>query len=342
MLLKAFLARSKRMIILRILLIPISLIYGLLMQFRNLFYDIGLFKSQKFSKPVISVGNITAGGTGKTPFTIYLAKLLMGQGKKVAVVSRGYGRETKGFYLVSDGINNIGESKLHGDEPVLISLKVHRAIVAVCEKRKMAIENLLKQFEIDIFILDDAFQHRAVYRNTDILLLQKNTFLNKMVLPSGLLREFYFNVKRAHILITREHNKSGYFTCSYEMVDLFDINLKKVGSLENFERACLAFAGIAHPDSFKNGLREKGINVVKFISFRDHYSFNDRDINFLINQCKSNNATTILCTEKDMVKIREIPDVEESFSQEAIDLCAVGYNIRVTDENSLLKKINLA
>ena len=130
------------MIIFRFLLFPFSIMYGLVMQIRNLFYRFGIFKSYKFSKPVISIGNITAGGTGKTPFTIYLANLLINKGKKVAIVSRGYGRQSKGFQLVSDGTNNYSKTSIHGDEPVLISLKVPKAIVAVCEIRKVAIEKL--------------------------------------------------------------------------------------------------------------------------------------------------------------------------------------------------------
>lgn len=329
------------MIFFRMLLLPISFIYGLLMQIRNLCYDAGLLKSHSYSKPVISVGNITAGGTGKTPFTIYLAKLLGKHGKKVAIISRGYGRQSKGLLLVSDGQKNNADTKLHGDEPALIALKVPQAIVAVCEKRSIAIESLQNKYEIDFFILDDAFQHRAVNRDIDIVLLHKKSFVNRVVLPSGLLREFYFNLKRADIIFSNEEGKPDYMKVDYQMGHLLNLNFEKVLSLEHFKMDCIAFAGIAYPGNFKNGLLQKEISVKKFIPFKDHYFFNEYDIDFLIDQCKSFKVSTLLCTEKDMVKIRQIPGIESKLSATQISMNAVSYNAHTVDEKSLLKKLSL-
>lgn len=328
------------MLIIRILLLPISIFYGLAMQIRNYLYDIGLFKTYKFSRPVISVGNIAAGGTGKTPFTIYLANVLIEKGKTVAVISRGYGRQSKGFQLVSDAVEKYGNTKLHGDEPVLISLKAPKAIVAVCEKRKKAIEILETKYKIDTFILDDAFQHRSVYRDVDIVLVQKKSFINRLVIPSGILREFYFNLKRANLLISRDKNYLNAVHGTFKLSGLFDLNFMDI-TLNKLDAGVIAFAGIANPQNFKNGLLEKNITIKTFIPYKDHYAFVEQDIDFLLGLCSLNDVATLLCTEKDIIKIREIPKVQEKFSKSNVSIYAFGYTVKVDDENSLLKKVLL-
>ena len=131
------------------LLIPISWIYGLIISIRNLCYNFGLFTPVKFDVPIISVGNITMGGTGKTPLVIYIAKLLINAGKKPGIVSRGYGRHSKGTIVVHDGIKLLKDVKQSGDEPYLISKELNNTPVIVSKCRKTAIQNLLKLFTVD-------------------------------------------------------------------------------------------------------------------------------------------------------------------------------------------------
>lgn len=329
--------------ILRLFLIPFSILYGIVVQIRNLLYDLKIFKINKFDKPVISIGNITAGGTGKTPFTIYLSQLLIALGKNVAVVSRGYGRLSKGFQLVSDGVENYGQTLKHGDEPVLIANLVPKAIVAVCEDRTSAIKKLLEKYKIDLILLDDGFQHRSVYREIDIVILKNdNALKDKLVLPSGLLREFKFNLKRADIIINRgpKNLNPDYFNCNFLTTELYDPMLKRQSDLIDFKgKSCIAFAGIANPLNFKANLIKQGISIVNFIFYKDHYNYSETDIHFLIRKCVKNDCIYLLCTQKDMIKIREIDRLQSILEKRGIELLATGFKVQLDDEKSFLKKI---
>ena len=167
-------------------LFPLSWLYGLIIWIRNYLFNIGLFKSVSFSTPIISVGNITTGGTGKTPMVIYLAKILEKYGCKPGIVSRGYGRSSKGIIMVHDGKDPLVNVDISGDEPYLIGKELNTIPVVVSENRIAGIYELLKNSPVDIVILDDAFQHRKINRTIDIVLLNINTPLNKLKLfPLG-------------------------------------------------------------------------------------------------------------------------------------------------------------
>ncbi|MBL4654685.1 MAG: tetraacyldisaccharide 4'-kinase [Bacteroidia bacterium] len=165
---------------------------------RNVLYDVGIFKSHSFSVPIISVGNIAVGGTGKTPHVEYLVRLLKDQ-YKVAVLSRGYKRNTSGYFLAE----NISDASEIGDEPCQIKQKFPDIQVAVCENRVEGVKNLIKGFpDLDIVLLDDAFQHRQIKPGLSLLLIDYNSlFKNRMLLPAGDLREPFIAKKRADILI---------------------------------------------------------------------------------------------------------------------------------------------
>lgn len=179
---------------LRLLLFPFSLLYGFVIMLRNQLYNWGVFKSTKFNLPIICVGNLAVGGTGKTPVTEYLVNLLSSY--KIAILSRGYGRKTKGFILADADAN----AQTIGDEPMQFHQKFSNVTVAVCEDRVKGI-NLLKNNH-DLIILDDAFQHRAVTPGFSILLFDFNK-LQKMdwLLPAGNLRDTRSSRKRADILV---------------------------------------------------------------------------------------------------------------------------------------------
>ncbi|RYY12099.1 MAG: tetraacyldisaccharide 4'-kinase, partial [Chitinophagaceae bacterium] len=175
---------------LRLLLFPFSLIYGLVTAVRNWMFDTGILRSVKFDIPVISVGNITIGGTGKTPFTEYLVEQFSDY--KVAILSRGYGRQTRGLVIADASAN----AKTIGDEPMQYYTKFPGVTVAVCEDRVKGI-NYLKA-EHDLILLDDAFQHRYVQPGFSVLLFKYSSFFNfQMLLPAGDLRELFSGYKRA-------------------------------------------------------------------------------------------------------------------------------------------------
>ncbi|MGM0504272.1 MAG: tetraacyldisaccharide 4'-kinase, partial [Bacteroidota bacterium] len=180
------------------ILLPLSLLYGLIIYLRNRFYDYGFFKSTSFTIPIISIGNITVGGTGKTPHVEYLADLLKSE-FSVATLSRGYKRKTKGFILAGDQ----STAKEIGDEPRQIKQKFPNIEVAVDSKRVRGIQKLIdSNKDLDVVLLDDAFQHRKVQTNLSILLVDYNRPIDKdFMLPLGNLREQAFEKKRASIII---------------------------------------------------------------------------------------------------------------------------------------------
>ncbi|MDG1160530.1 MAG: tetraacyldisaccharide 4'-kinase, partial [Flavobacteriaceae bacterium] len=185
------------MSLLRFFLYPFSLLYDLVTRIRNLFYDLGFFKSKTFSIPIIAVGNLSVGGTGKTPQIEYLIKVLQNN-YKIAVLSRGYKRKTKGFILI-DGTHT---SEDVGDEPLQFFKKFPKVCVAVDENRVNGIRELQQKQSIDVVLLDDAYQHRKVKADCYILLTKfDDLYTDDFVLPTGNLRENKGGAKRAHIII---------------------------------------------------------------------------------------------------------------------------------------------
>jgi tetraacyldisaccharide 4'-kinase len=184
--------------IVRPLLLPLSLLYGLVVLIRNLLFDFRIMRSTRFKLPVISVGNITVGGTGKTPHVEYLVQLLKND-FKLAVLSRGYKRKTKGFILASKktGVADIG------DEPLQIKLKFPDVNIAVEHNRVKGVRTLIERIpKLNLVILDDAYQHRYIRPGLSILLVDYNRpIFHDMLLPAGNLRESWHNAKRADIII---------------------------------------------------------------------------------------------------------------------------------------------
>ncbi len=184
------------------LLIPLSWIYGLMIWMRNCFYNIGLLRSVSFDIPIISIGNITMGGTGKTPMVIYLAKLLQRNGCKPGIVSRGYSRGSKGLIMVHDGKVLLTDVDMVGDEPYLIGKVLNTVPIIVSENRIAGIKGLLDNYQVDIVIMDDALQHRKVERNMDLVMISAcDKPGDYHLLPWGKLREPLRSLKRAQYVI---------------------------------------------------------------------------------------------------------------------------------------------
>jgi tetraacyldisaccharide 4'-kinase len=336
-----------------ILLIPIlylvSILYRIVTDLRNLFYKSGLFKIHRFNIPIISVGNITTGGTGKTPFIIYLIEQLSASYKNIAVVSRGYGRESKGLHIVSDGKRNIISAILGGDEPVLIARKFSNIVVIVSEDRKKGIEIAINKFNSDLILLDDAFQHRKVHRDCDIVLVNANYPVNEeKLLPSGNLREGKNNISRADIIIITKVDKPGNYNEQIEYYKKFkedvflskcinsDINIMKSNSTQNSVDlkgdSVIAFSGIADPDSFKFDLQNSEIILKDFLDFKDHKLYRKNDIDKIINIAEKHNCINIVTTEKDFVKLN-MKDFEN------YNLYVVSKRIEVINEEMFLEKL---
>ena len=297
----------------RKILIPFSLLYGGITRLRNKLYEYGIFESQSFDLPVICVGNLSLGGTGKSPMVEYLVSLLK-ERKKVATLSRGYKRRSKGFYLLK-GNENATET---GDEPLQFKIKFPEAMVAVDEKRVRGIENLLLQQEKpELIILDDAFQHRKVKAGLNILITAfGNLYAEDIVLPAGNLREPVEGAQRAQVIVVTKcpadlpeaeqtvlkkkiSPKPGQQVFFSKIVyPEFITGLKHQLPLKELQKKKFSLVtGIANPDPLVKFLKKKELHF-KHSKFADHHNFTSSELKML------NEQEIILTTEKDFVRLK--------------------------------------
>ncbi len=319
------------------LLLPISAFYSLITRFRAYLYENKILRRKRLPRPVISIGNLTVGGTGKTPVSAYLADKLMKKGVKVALLSRGYKGNMEGeTAIVSDGEKIFLSPEECGDEPFLLASSLSGAIVATGVDRHEAGIMSMKHFSPDIFLIDDGYQHLKLHRDMDILLLDyANPFGNGLTLPAGALREPLSAIRRASIVIlTRAPADKSVFTESgnndpYEKEA--DSVLRLIGEkpsctasyrIKSFESLAktpslspeelkgtplFAFAGIADPKSFFEELKLKGLNIVGEKSFPDHFEYNSDSFSALSAAMRSSGARFLVTTEKDGVKLKKWP-----------------------------------
>ena len=302
---------------LRLLLFPFSLIYGLVVIARNWFYDAGLFTSTEFDLPVIAVGNLEVGGAGKSPMTEYLIRLLKND-YKLATLSRGYGRDTKGFLIAS---NNTTATQI-GDEPAQFKHKFPEVTVAVCEKRVVGIEQL--RGGNDLIILDDAYQHRAVKPGLSILLFDYKAVTHpQFLLPAGNLREPFSGRWRADVIViskcpgdVTEANQEKiadkiallpyqqlYFT-AISYLPLHDMVGQLANEIIDAETTVFLLTGIANPVPLVDHIKTRTLNIAHH-NYPDHHSFSLKNITKLaedFNACKSQKKI-IITTEKDAQRL---------------------------------------
>lgn len=303
---------------LRLLLLPFSLIYGMAIILRKKLYDWGILRSVKFDLPVICVGNLAVGGSGKTPTVEYLVRLLADY--KIAILSRGYGRKTKGFILA--GANATAETI--GDEPLQYHQKFKNVTVAVCEDRVKGINQLKENH--DLIILDDAFQHRAVRAGFNILLFEfRKLGTLQFLLPAGNLRDVFSSRKRADVLLVTKSpvpllhvaqqasvnelqpNVDQPVLHSYlkygNLIHLYGKETRTLESIKDFEIFLLT--GIANPQPLVEEL-VKYSKAIKHEEFPDHYAFKEADIRKFKSafQAGSKKEKIIITTEKDSKRLR--------------------------------------
>lgn len=338
--------------LLRIMLLPFSLLYGLVMELRNRLFDWGILHTEKFTFPVISIGNLTAGGSGKTPFTILLAELLGARFPRIAIISRGYRRRSKGMQVVSDGQTIRLTAQEAGDEPYLMARRLPGVQILVAEKRVEALRYLQSKSPVNVVLLDDAFQHRSVKRDIDILLFHPaRSWQERWPLPSGQLREFYSNHRRADLLVINKsldtnipgketrYRQPLYFVRS-RLDSLISHDFTIALALEKLkDQTVLAFAGIAHPPNFRRALQEAGVKVGHFESFSDHHRYTLSDIQRLIKICRKHDCPVLLCTEKDLVKIGHFDQALAAFNENGLTLYGVQLKFELDDENKLVQNV---
>lgn len=310
-------ASIRKMKILRLLLFPFSIVYGFVVILRNLAYDLGIFKSQGFDLPVISIGNLSVGGSGKSPMAEYLVRLLKGK-YKIATLSRGYGRKTSGFLYVETN----SQTSESGDEPLQFKQKFNDITVAVCEDRVAGIIRLKSDNEL--IILDDAFQHRAVKAGLSILLFEYGSlFRPQWLLPTGNLREPLWAQKRADLVIISkcpENIDSGQQNAirSRFSADSLFFSFLKYGSLMPLngngserslssikkESKIILLTGIANAIPLMEKLASQG-SILIHHEYPDHHQFNEKNIAKLVNAFHdlTEGDNLIITTEKDAQRL---------------------------------------
>jgi tetraacyldisaccharide 4'-kinase len=299
----------------------ISLLYRFLVRFRHVLYKNGTLKSYTLPCRVISVGNITLGGTGKTPTVIYLAQLFKEQGRKTAVLSRGYkGKSSEKVAVVSDGKQILLNVLDAGDEPFLLSKALPGVPVIIGRDRVLTGRYAIEHFSPEIMILDDGFQHLKLKRDVDILLVDYGYgFGNGHLLPRGILREPLSYMNRAHIFLLTKRTDSKddqtiekkiasikpdarIFHAGYEIRSLTTLQGKKEIDLNYLKgEKVLALSAIANPHYFSHLLRQHGISVVKEWALPDHHYYTSKDARKLSEYLSS--IDFIITTAKDSSKM---------------------------------------
>ena len=310
-----------------IALTPLAGLYGMAMKARRALYHSGRFRVHDPGTPVISIGNLTTGGTGKTPLVEWIASELAQTGRRVCVLTRGYGRRSAGTrVIVSDGNEVISDAARAGDEALLLAerLKGQAAVISDADRvsaARWAVENL----QSDVFVLDDGFQHLRIARNLNILTIDAtNPWGNGKLLPAGILRESPAELARADcIVITRADDPAQTEKLRREIAaqrkdcPVFCSQMRLSGlrpqpgqpliAAEEIRASRIAaFCGLGNPESFFALLRSSGYQLAHTQSFRDHHWYTQTDIDRLVRESVSRGARILLTTAKDEVKLRSL------------------------------------
>lgn len=298
---------------LRKLLFPFSLIYDAVTSIRNLFFDTGVFKSKSYAIPLIAVGNLNVGGTGKTPMIEYLIRLLQDH-NKIATLSRGYGRTSNGYVLG----NSASSPEDLGDEPLQFFSKFPKISVAVSGNRQEGISRLQAEVNPDIILLDDAFQHRKVTAGFYILLTKFNDlYVDDLILPAGNLRESKRGAKRAQVIVVTKcpkdlaidqqnaikeklkitQEQQIYFTTISYSITVHSLT-EQINLIALLNKDITLVTGIANPTELVSHLKENKLQFTH-LNFKDHHIFTSNELNDL------QKKEMILTTEKDFMRLKD-------------------------------------
>ncbi|SRR5579871_390841 len=271
----------------------LSSIYAIGLKTKNVLYDRGFLHTKELQGPVVSIGNLSVGGSGKTPFILLLGELLKARGIKFDVLSRGYGRKTQGVALVDPS----GTARAFGDEPLLIARRLNVPVI-VGESRYEAGLFAEEKFGAQFHLLDDGFQHRQLARDFDIVLVTQLD-LDGALLPTGRLREPSSSLARADAVVLMEKIETNALALSNQAV----WRVHRGIALDTPPARPVVFCGIARPERFMDQLRETGIQPAAHQYFRDHHSYTQHDINSLHKLRDQNHADGFITTEKDAVNL---------------------------------------
>jgi tetraacyldisaccharide 4'-kinase len=306
--------------LLRFLLLPFSWLYRFITGLRNCLFDKSIIKETRFHVPVIAVGNITLGGTGKTPFVIALSSFLESKGYKVGMITRGYHRKSKGQIIVKDGKSILASPQEAGDEPYLIARKSRNTVIIADADRVEAARCAIEKYHCTVVIADDAFQHRYLARDLNIVLWDSyNDPAEEAVVPSGRLRESWQGLCRADmLLVTRTANLPQHMaeffhakqsdlyisTLPFAVRKIFRYSDRGEISQENLKnQKVLGFCGLGNPQQFFDIIRQLTQTPPIIRIFPDHHKYSVNEIDDLIQAAKKQNCQFIITTEKDAVNL---------------------------------------
>ncbi|MBP5791179.1 MAG: tetraacyldisaccharide 4'-kinase [Kiritimatiellae bacterium] len=309
----------------------LGLLFGFVVAVRHSLYACGLLRQVPLGVQVISIGNVTAGGTGKTPVTEIFARTLAAEGRKVAILSRGYRRKEAAWYrrmftqvidpplIVSDGKRVLCDSAVGGDEPYMLASNLPGVAVVVDRDRVKAGRYAIKRFGCDTLILDDGFQYKKLRHSIEVVLVDStNPFGNGNMLPRGILREKVRTISRADIIfltkcngdvsgviaeIRRHNTKAEIVECNHTPKVLRDVWSREEFPLEWLKGKTLCtLSGIASPKGFENSLRRLGSKVVWCERYADHHRYDPSEILYALNRTADMHADALVTTEKDAVR----------------------------------------
>ena len=311
----------------------IAALYSTLMRMRNACFDAGILTSRSLPIPTISVGNITVGGTGKTPMVTKIAEMLLAMGEKPCILTRGYGRkDVAKRVVVSDGVNVLADARTGGDEPFEMATRLDGKVVIVADRNRLAAgEWAIGEFGVTVAILDDGFQHRRVKRNLDVVCVDAtDPFGNGRTLPTGKLREPLSSLQRADLLILTRSNLidtsdlekiretvrihsadtetmlSENRTTGVTHIDEFSGRPDSRTDFGEFRmKGGFLFCALGNPQSFLSQMKGDGLDIVGHRFMRDHSTYDDATISAIENQASESGATYLITTPKDAVKLAD-------------------------------------
>ena len=305
-----------------ILLLPLSILFRAIIAIRNYLYDANRLKARTLPCKVISIGNITTGGSGKTPTVEFLSLYLKSLGKNVGIISRGYGRTSKNTKIVTDGINKPTSWESCGDEAFLLANKLDNIPIIVGKSKYDSGLKMATEFNTDVIIIDDGFQHRSLHRDLDIVLVNsKDTKKDHRPFPLGKLRENLSNLKRADLIIYTKsniHNISDYLINTLNHIKInkiksaIDIGDKLIDS--NNKEATIdiirsknvfLLSGVGDNEGFKKTVEKAGCNILGHKKFIDHYNYKAKDIKTVHREAIKVDAKYLITTEKDIIKMKD-------------------------------------
>lgn len=305
-------------------------LYGAALRAKNLAWDRGWRRPTRLENPIVSIGNLSVGGSGKTPLTIWLAQLLTQRGFAVDVLSRGYGRQSKAVERVIPG----GPAEQFGDEPLLIAQTAGVPVFVGASRYRAGLLAEQSPARPGLHLLDDGFQHRQLSRDVDIVVLHRDDFYDHL-LPTGRLRETFSSLSRAQIVVMRQEDRE------------LEPELRRRGfggpiwwmerKLEVVQASrVVAFCAIARPEEFFSGLRSAGISIAAIRAWRDHHLYQQLDIAELTELQRQHAAEAFMTTEKDMVRLTS--DQRKTL-ENAATVHSAKLLVRLHGEDALLKQL---